>query len=102
MPPPIPPKKTPKPAWALDLGAKLKEDDGGKYYEMEHVVVTKVYVYPIFKVEMPNGKSYVKKPYGYKNKTNSRKDNEISVNEATKKKTVPEVPVNKKVRTEEW
>jgi len=99
--PPLPKKsdsKLPYPSWALDIGAKLKEDQGGKYYEMEHTVVTKVYVYPSFRVEMPAGKSYVKKPYGYKNKTTSRKDNAVSAISVPKVK-VDAKPISTK---EEW
>lgn len=104
LPPPPPVKKTPYPEWALNIGAKLQEDQGGKYYEMEHTVVTKVYVYPQFKVEMPNGQSYCRKPRNYKNKGVSRKENAVSpIQKRVKKPVVPDIDkVDRKVKTEVW
>lgn len=81
------------PAWAVDIGAKLKEDKGGKYYEMAHEVVTKVYVYPVFKVEQVN--AFVRRPYGYKGKKKSRADNAKPAVEEEKVETV-------KPKVEEW
>lgn len=101
-PPPIPPpKKDLYPAWATSIGVKLKEDHGGKYYEYEHVVRTKFYVYPSIRVEQVN--AYVRKPFGYKNKTTSRQENAKSVTSLKKRKVEEDTPKEKKiVKTEEW
>jgi hypothetical protein len=101
MPPPLPPKKELYPQWALQTGIKPKEDSGGKYYEFEYVVRQKMYVYPVIRVEHVSG--YVKKPFGYKNKTDSRKQNAVSVTDL-KNNTQPvtEEPVKTKAKIEEW
>lgn len=99
-PPPVPAKKdVAYPAWATSIGAKLKEDAGGKYYEMAYEVTDKVYVYPNFRVEQT--RAFVKRPYGYKGKRESRASNAISAATKTKKAVVEE-PQVRKVETEEW
>jgi len=97
VPPPVPiHNKVPTPAWALDIGAKLKEDSGGKYYEHSYTVSEKIYVYPHFKVVRDQSTPcWVHRPLGYKGKRKSRVDNAIS---ATKKKK--EMKIEAKV--EEW
>ena len=99
MPPPLPPKKELYPQWALQTGIKPKEDKGGKYYEFEYVVRQKMYVYPVMRVEHVSG--YVKKPFGYKNKTDSRKQNAVSVTDMKKKQPLVE-PKKTEAKIEEW
>ena len=91
LPPPIP---SSAPKWVTEIGAKLKTDAGGKYYEIDYTVTQKVYVDPVFRVEQTN--AYVHRPRGYVGKKKSRKDNAVSSVPKTKKK------VTKVVRTEEW
>lgn len=98
-PPPIPKPSVATPEWALDIGAPLKEDKGGKYYEVRWEITDKIYVYPHFRVEQTS--AFVRRPIGYKGKRQSRQNNAIS---PIKAPSVPKKEANEEriVEVEEW
>ena len=96
MPPPPLAKKTPTPNWQSQVGAELKEDAGGKYYEVRYEITDKIYVYPNFRVEQVS--AFVRRPVGYKGKKAVRASSAVS----PVKKAVVEEPAVIKVKEESW
>jgi len=92
--PSLPPTPNiPKPTWVSKIGAELKEDAGGKYYEHSYTVSEKVYVYPTFRVvREQDTPCWVHKPLGYRGKRGVR----------AKAKAPVVKKIVKKAEVEEW